>query len=367
MKKETQILENPELLKTMMNDMDAASDLYKPTNYWSYKSQFSLPSLYSEGLQDFRRKKHSVYASLGGVDVYPDFWIDLRKSRIFNNRILRSLPLWEGVLKMLSALCDIFLSLCLPFILRRIKEKPYRVAAMTARQNNSKPIEQFEASMVGNPEYVININNKNYTNNIFDYYIRYSYCCRYIDFEKVNVIVELGSGSCKLTEVIKKLHPHISFLNFDIAPQLYIGEMYLKTVFGNDVVGYESNRNIQTIERPEPGKIYFYGSWQFPLLKDFKHDLFFNVTSFQEMEPPIVQNYLQFIDGNVPAIYLHEQMAGKEKAQKEGDFGVMDPVKLEHYIKFLTAYELVNKEDSYDEYGEMKWKGYMNTFWKLKQ
>lgn len=363
MDKQTEIRENPELLNLMIEDMDKADNLYKPSNYWSYKSQFSMPSLFSEGLKDFRRKKHSVFASLGGVDVYPDYWIDLRKSRAFNNRILRLIPGWNRVVEGLSIACDFCLRIFSPGKLSEIKNKPYQIAVEAAHRNGSLPPDNFEASLVANPEYVITINGKKYTNNIFDYYLRYSYCCRFVDFNKIKVIVELGSGSCKLTEVIKKLHPHIAFLNFDISPQLYIGEMYLTSVFPGDVVGYGSTRNSNRIIDPEPGKIYFYGSWQFPLLKGFKFDMFFNVTSFQEMEPNIVENYISIIHGNMPFVYLHEQMLGKEKASKPGEFGVMDPVKMEHYLRFFQGYKLVNTEDSKDEYGEWKWKGYMNAFW----
>jgi putative sugar O-methyltransferase len=366
MNRDTNILEEPHILDLMTADMDKAPELYKPTNYWQYKEAFMMPSLKSEGLKDFRRKRMSVFASFGGIDVYPPCWIDLRKSRLLNNRLVRWMGPWQSMLLGLSKIVDTIASVVAPGYIKYLKEKPYRVAKEAEKKNGSLPVENFEASLVANPEYVFEVNGKVYTNNIFEYYLRYSYCCRFMDFSKVKVIVELGSGSCKLTEVIRKLHPHIAFLNFDISPQLYVGQMYLKSVFPNDVVGYEENRNLTAIAPPEPGKIYFYGSWQFPLLKDFSYDLFMNLTSFQEMEPHVVANYASFINGNSPYVFLHEQMAGKEVAQKEGDFGVLEPTKLEHYIKAFDKYDLVNAEDSRKETGEFKWAGHKESFWVRK-
>lgn len=357
-----QVQDNFALLDLMNADMEKAPDLYKPTNYWEYKAHFLQPALKEEGLKDFRRKAISVYASIGGVDVLPKYWIDLHKSRILNNRILRALPLWDSVINGLNSVVNTVLRL-FPDRIEHYKQQPYRFAKQVEKETGAAPVDGFEASLAGNPEYHFQVNGKNYTNNIFDYYLRYAYCCRFIDFKDIRVIVELGSGSCKLTEVVRKLHPHITFLNFDISPQLYVGERYLDTVFPGDVVSYEKNRELKALPDLEPGKIYCFGSWQFPLLEHFKFDLFFNLTSFQEMEPHVVANYIRFINGNAKYVYLHEKMDGKEVASKKGEFGVLEPTKLTHYQQGLSRYDMVNIEDSRNETGDFKWSGHKDSFW----
>ncbi|MFN9110537.1 MAG: putative sugar O-methyltransferase [Bacteroidota bacterium] len=363
----TNIEENPQLLDLMIADMERAPQEYKPTNYWEYKAKFFLPALTKEGLKDFRRKSASVFSSFGGVDVWPKYWFDLRKSRLFNNRIFSKIPGWQTVLQTGSGIIDTVIKALAPGLIRNKVLIPYKVAKDVEKKYSAPAIDKIEASLVANPEYVFQVNGKNYTNNFVDYYIRYAYCCQFVDFSQIKIIVELGSGSCKLTEVIKKYHPEITFLNFDIAPQLYVGEMYLRSVFPGDVVSYEQNRGLTSLPALEAGKMYFFGAWQFPILKDFSYDLFMNLTSFQEMEPDIVANYIGFINGNSQYVYLHEQMAGKEVAQNKGDFGVMKPTVLQDYIKNFSKYDLIDKIPSIKETGELKWVGHMDTFWKRKE
>ena len=74
-----QVAVDSDLLKTMMKDTSASSDLYKPTNYWStYEAQF-LPELNKYGLHDFRRRKNSVLSSFGATDYV---------LRAFENRVV---------------------------------------------------------------------------------------------------------------------------------------------------------------------------------------------------------------------------------------------------------------------------------------
>ncbi len=360
-----QVKDNFALLDMMNEDMERAPVLYKPTNYWEYKANFLLPALKEEGLKDFRRKTVSVYASIGGVDVLPQWLIDLNKYRLFNNRILHLLPFWKKAMQLMNIAVN-RVTRIFPAYIDYLKKKPYRYALQVQRETGAAPVDQFEASLAGNPEYVFEVNGKSYTNNIFDYYLRYAYCCKFIDFKNIKVIVELGSGSGKLTEVVKKLHPHITFLLFDISPQLYVGEQYLGTVFPEDVVSYSKNRELEQLPDFEEGKIYFFGSWQFPMIEEFKFDLFFNLTSFQEMEPHVVANYLRFVNGNAKYVYLHSKMDGKEVAVKEGEFGVMEPTKLIHFEQGLTEYELRDIQASRKETGELKWKGHMDSFWLRK-
>jgi putative sugar O-methyltransferase len=361
-----QLKDDFELLNLMNADMDNANELYKPTNYWAYKASFLMPNLVKEGLKDFRRKSSSVFSSFGGVDIYPSYLLDIRKSRIFNNRFLRDIDAWKKILNFLNKIINIFVNL-IPGLKTYLIRKPYRFAKSIEKGTNAKSIDLFDASLAGNPEYVFKVNDKTYTNNIIDYYIRYVYCSKFINFDDIKVIVELGSGSCKLTEVIKKLHPHITFLLFDISPQLYVGESYLKEVFKDDVVSFRETREMSKIPELEQGKIYFFGSWQIPFLKDFKYDIFFNLTSFQEMEPNVVANYISFINGNSKYVYLHSKMDGKEIAVEKGGFGVLEQTTLKDFTKGFSKYKMIDIEDSKKETGEYKWMGHKDSFWVINE
>ena len=54
---QTQVKDDFELLAMMMDDMGKWSNLYKPTNYWSFYEKLFLPELKKWGLENFRRRK----------------------------------------------------------------------------------------------------------------------------------------------------------------------------------------------------------------------------------------------------------------------------------------------------------------------
>ena len=159
----------------------------------------------------------------------------------------------------------------------------YEFAKIYGENKGSRPISALEASSVGKPEDIFRIKERRYTRSLLNYYI-HAYCCQYVNFDSINSIMEIGSGAGKQIEVIKKLHPHLSFYAFDIPPQLYVCEQYLSALFPEDVVSYATTRSMKFIPK-EQGKIFIFGSWQVPKIENLSHDLFWNSASFQEMEP----------------------------------------------------------------------------------
>ena len=128
--------------------------------------------------------------------------------------------------------------------------------------SSARPLSEVEISRFGNPEDFFEVDGRCLTPRSLIYYMRYGYVGRYLDWTKVGVMAELGPGVGTQTEVIGKLHPDISILLFDIPPQLYVCEAYLKAVFGDRVVSYRETRNIKQGFQPRPGKIYVFGNWQ---------------------------------------------------------------------------------------------------------
>ena len=185
---------------------------------------------------------------------------------------------------------------------------------------------------------------------IISYYLHYVYCCNFLDFNSIGTIVELGGGAGKQVEVIKKLHPHIRFLLFDIVPPLYVAQRYLQTVFPDDVISYRETRKMTSIPEIGERKILIFGNWQFPLLENVKIDLFWNASSFQEMEPDIVGNYLHYVNSQADSVYLQELMGGSHVG-RPGKFGVLTPTTLKDYEKGLDNFRLLDLSPSRGPFG----------------
>ncbi len=338
-----QVLNDTELLMLMMEDAGNATELYKTTNYWSVYEKRFLPELLKLGLHDFRRRKKSVLSSFGATDLSHSLGqIDLFKSRRLNNRIMRKIPLWSKCLSFQNTLLNKIFPISSTYTIEEFEQLLYDFAHIYGEKVGAKSVDNFEASLVGNPEHIVKIDKKVYTMSILSNYLRYVYCCDYVDFDDIKIMVELGCGSGKQIEVIKKLHPDICFLLFDIPPQLYVCEQYLSSVFPDAVVSYRDTKMMDSIPKTCKGKIFIFGNWKFPIIEEVLIDLFWNSASFQEMEPEIVANYLKYINIQANAVYLLESMGGKEIASSKWDHGVLKQTKLEDYKKGLANFKMSN-------------------------
>ena len=153
-------------------------------------------------------------------------------------------------------------------------------------------------------------------------------------------------------------------LCFDLPAQLYLCEQYLSNVLGKDaIVSSEQNLQLTDLSNLEKGKIHFFGNWQFPLIKDFQFDVFWNAASFGEMEPEIVANYLSYVGSNCSWIYLMQARNGKESSQGSG---VRKPIVFADYNQMLTgSYELVKEEDAFDANRRVSQTGgYFQAIWR---
>jgi len=336
-----QVIDDPDLLRLMLDNSKSVPDIYKTTNYWETGKDVFITELITAGLKNFRRRRNSRLSGFGATDLSPEWMIDFRYyAPIFSNRMINKFPFRLTLLNQFNPLFKKMIKLCPPYY-RYIKNTPYLTAKREGKKAGARSVDAFGASVVGNPEDIITANGRVYTTSILYYYLRYAYCCRFIDFDKINILVELGSGCGKQVEVIKKLHPHISFLIFEIPPQLYVCEQYLTALFPESVVSYRQTRDM-TVPTIEKGKIYIFGNWKFPLIENIHVDLFWNAASFQEMEPEVVSNYLKFVNTQSKYSYLFEKMDGKELASENQGRGVLYKTTIKNYIDYLSDFRLVD-------------------------
>jgi len=315
-----QVNDNFSVLKTMLDDTEAAPGIYKPTIYWKTYEKFSLPELLHLGLHDFRRRKETILSKFGATDYNPEIPIDFKKSKIIEK-------LHNAQIRLID---------------KAVRHRMKTSVDKESKRIGAKSFREFEASVVGNPEHVIEIDGKLYTYKILHYYRQYLYCCRYINFDSVKTMVELGSGAGKQAEVIKKLYPDICILLFDIPPQLYVCQQYLSAVFPDCVVPYESTREMTKLPEDRRGKIFLFGSHKFPILDSIESDLFWSACSFQEMEPEVVANYLSYVNRSAKTVYLAQMMEGKHLISKTRSRGVFKPTVFEDYKRGLSNFNLLD-------------------------
>jgi putative sugar O-methyltransferase len=377
-----EVIDKPALFELMLQDLKQAPQEYRPTNYWGIIEKRFIPELKQQGLRDFRRRRNSMFRTFGATDLYP-IQVDFHYSVLFNNPLTRKLPFHDLMLRCLTSLAHVrplshtglkYLRRALPIKTtdyyevhpEDLQQISYDFVQSQGEKVGAKPISSLEASLAGNPEDVFKIDGRTYTMATLFYYLHYVYCSQFVNFENVKVYVELGSGMGKQVEVLKKLYPDMSFMLFDIPPQLYVCERYLETIFPGDVVSYEATRELQDPPKPEPGKIYMFGSWKFPILDRVKIDLFWNAASFQEMEPDVVANYLSYVNRQAQHVFLHEFMDGKERAKKKGHWGVLKPTVLEDYRRALSNFEMVNLAPTRKPAGQLMMH-HSDSFWTRKQ
>ena len=320
----------------MLEDARSAPEIFQTTNYWSVYNDGIVPELRSQGLTDFRRRRGTMLHKFSANDLYPPVPLDFLRIRYLNNRYTRRVRIWHRILKLLNRVQ-----------VATSHRQTRRLVGYYAARSKGKGIGEFEASLIGNPEDVIRIDGKAYTTSVLRYYLSYLYCSNFIDFSSVKLLIELGSGSGKQIEVLKKLHPDICFLVFDIPPQLYVCEEYLTAAFPDSVVGYAVTRDMDELPQNRNGKIFIMGNWRLPIIDDLKVDLFWNSASFQEMEPDVVANYLRHVNGSCKSAYLSEEMEGSKVAHAKGERGVLTTITLDDYRKGLPDLELVDLKDKW--------------------
>lgn len=336
-----QVKDDPELLELMMKDHNSASKLYKATNFWASQIPKFLLELQSLGLRDMRRRRNSMLRICAAIDLFP-FSDPLGNSANgIAVRILQSFYKMSLKVKKTKIFQVHESGVYSTEKYHDINISSYELAKSYGEKNGAKSIDEFEASYIGNPENAFHVNGKMYTISLLGYYVQYAYCCKYMNFDLIDTMTEIGSGAGKQIEVIKKLHPHLCFYVFDIPPSLYVCEQYLSALFPDSVISYRQTRTLKRVPENSKGKIFIFGNWKIPELTNFKYDLFWNSFSFAEMEPDVVLNYLKYVNQQATKyVYLHNRMKGMNLRIANSLGGVIEKTLFEHYRRGLEDFEL---------------------------
>jgi putative sugar O-methyltransferase len=331
-------------LKKLFEKYKEASPLFRATSYWeAYESEI-IEIVRNLEFSKIKSGKYPKLATFGFGDSTHN-----RKYKPWMRQLLYILSIKEKYVT--------------PYNLKinDIQNMAFHYSDILGKNLNAISLKNIEVSTFGSPEGIFIVDGKPYTVSFLNYYVRYCFANKHISFNGKEVLVELGSGSGYQIECLKKLYPEMTFLCFDLPAQLFLCESYLKEALGEDIVV----SSLETIDWQEinlsQGKIHFFGSWQFPLIKNHQFDIFWNAASFGEMEPNIVENYLSCVKGRASWIYLLQMRKGQKT---KGKAHVKIPITLEAYQEMLSdQYLNVETQDAYSSISKIGG-DYFEGIWK---
>lgn len=339
-----QVDDDPLLLDKMMRDLDMADDIYKPTNYWKYYEKAFMPELKKRGLFDYRRRKFSILASFGAVDLLLSVKV---ASRIKYKGCNRLANLVEQLLLSNPFFNINKFNLCsreslTPYFYWYVKNK-FDLANLN--------IGKCPTSSFGNPEDLVEIDNGLWSLAHLNYCSMVADASSYINFHDDMTVCELGAGMGRNIEILAHLFDRATFLLFDIPPQLYVSNQYLSAVFKERVISYRDAVTLKPVNTADfrsliSGRIIMLPSWKMPEWRNVMIDIFWNCASFQEMEPDVVVNYLDIVKSMSPRyVYINAIPQGNYWGKwKLGRGGTKEPVLCHYYQDSLKEkYEPITK------------------------
>jgi putative sugar O-methyltransferase len=349
--------DNIDLLDRMMKDMVSAPAFYRPTNYWQTYEPVTIKYLKDEGLENFRSYDTCRLASFG-AGTYRSEPLRQRYKNLIDYKGFGKSSVLSTIFEIYTRIFDRLGKRFDLFNIKKFftyenyylqefeefKNLQYRHSKFLDTISGLNILDSIKDSGFGHPYDLFQINGKLYTLAFLRYFDQMAYMKMHIDVSSLKSIIEIGSGYGGFIEVFVKSFPHITYFNFDIAPQLYVAQQYLSAVFPGQVYTYE---NFLSNEKIEFGKyrIFCLPTWALETIPQTDFDLFINSASFQEMEPKVVKNYYSLIKDKVKYAYLFELANGSYKKTSDISGGCVEPLKLKDYISIFEDFKLINMDD----------------------
>ncbi len=344
---------NDQRLINLLDAYRQAPAEFQATVYWQTYEREILDTLARLDINQLRSGRYKVLSTFGFNDTQ---YAWQGKAPGISQSILKLLT------KMFSDKRDLA-----PYKMKisDIRDAALQHCALMAELTGTAAPDTIEVSRFGNPQDLFEIGGKPYTMPFLSNYIRACFANKHIRFTGTERVVELGTGSGYQVEVLKKLYPELTLLCFDLPAQLYLCETYLNEALDRSaIVSSEATRDWTDLSGVEPGKVHFFGNWQFPLLRGSQMDVFWNAASFGEMEPSVVQNYLDHITGQANWIYLLQARQGKET---QGKKHVELATALGDYDRMLAGFELAEERDAWHAHRKLSASGgYFEGVWRKR-
>lgn len=341
-------------LKSLLEEYYKAPEIFQAGRYWKNYEEKIINEIENANINQLRSGDYPIFGTFGFSESVYHYHPDMPFHLSLMKKVIRSLFITNRSL--------------LPYSLslKDIREMAYNNCLVQGELAKIKSISEIEASTFGNPSDLFEINGKKYTMQFLNFYIRLCFAQRHIEMKGSETIVELGSGSGFQVELLKKVFPDLTILCFDLPFPLVLCEQYLSESLGKqNIVKSTETIDWTDLNDLQKGKVHMFGNWKFPLIKEFKFDIFWNAASFGEMEPTIVKNYLSYVINSGKFIYLLQARNGKESTKTSG---VETPITFNDYKDMLSGYQMIKESDAFEAHRKMfQSGGYFQAVWERRQ
>lgn len=301
-----------ELTARTLAELREAPDVFRPTNFWGPGLDDLLRDLRDDGLENFKSWRtapiwfHPVY----GIGIGEDEIAGLTRAL---QAVHPRLP-DDALTRTLSG--------------RQQAARDFDVARATWDQDRwPYDFTVKGESRIGNPPEVHRLLRDHrrigFGRAWLNYLLMMAALSRHVP-SRPRSFLEIGGGFGALGEVLMSRDPRARYVDLDIPPLCTVASYYLSERFPKRI-------SLYTGDLAAPGPITVGGSAVLPnyriadLADDF--EVFVNSYSFQEMEPVVVEEYVDQVcrRGIRYAVSLNSR-TGKPRAAAEGDWGALDPV-----------------------------------------
>jgi len=319
-------------LKEAIADMHARNELYQPTSFWAQACSQIEEELLELGVEKFRSHPLPLgyfvptYGHPGNgfaADQIYALGACLQTSWPADRK--PALGLSQFLQGRLQALAD------------------YRVLLAADDRTRVPYLHEFSESKVGSPLEQWTFDGRQFSRSSLNYLLGLAFLKQCAPSFRFNTILEVGGGFGTLGEVVAASGIcDARYIDIDIPPTSFVAQYYLQEVLGMDnVATYSGTKNQPHIKIEDLPKASVLSSWQIESLVG-SVDLFVNFISFQEMEPRVVQNYLDHARRlGAKYILLRNLLEGKQKRSADCPVGVESPVRGDDYAAMLPGYEIV--------------------------
>ncbi len=305
------------------------SSLYRPTSFWAQATRDIVSEIHRHGLDGFRRREllNSFFVPTYG---WPSSGIPPSVQEALMACTQGSLRSEQSIAQYLSGYTA--------------AHADFRVLIAADDQTRRPHLHEFSESTVGNPVEHFVFDDRRFSRTSLNYQLGLCLLKKHLGDDVIRTTLEVGGGFGSLGEILMQGSAGDSrYIDIDIPPNSLITQFYLSEVFGTErVATYAQTAEQATLDIPDLPALSALCNWQIEALRG-EVDLFVNFISFQEMEPDVVQNYLDHVARLGARWILLRNMREGKQLRSANSPGVTQPIRTQDYLNMLPDFELIER------------------------